>query len=193
MGFLRLALAVALALVSSPAFALQPFEDKALPPEKTRIIYEVLLDFEPEPEPDPKPAPAMPPLDDKAVGLTEEQAIALLRTRNIAVGGKSGQREFLYEGLQVFLLVDARENRLGLVTPVARMDLLRLSEDFVEVSLLQKLMKANYLATGYTRFSLNKEVLWLSYLHPLNTLTPRDFLAALDQLTSVAHKTRETK
>jgi hypothetical protein len=73
------------------------------------------------------------------------------------------------------------------------MDLLRLSEDFVEVSLLQKLMKANYLATGYTRFSLNKEVLWLSYLHPLNTLTPRDFLAALDQLTSVAHKTRETK
>ncbi|GAB4350041.1 MAG: hypothetical protein Kow0099_33360 [Candidatus Abyssubacteria bacterium] len=188
MNFLRLALVAVLVFLSSPVFALEPFEDEALPPEKTRIIYEVLLESERAPE--PEAAPAQPSVDLRAPGMTEERAIELLRARNITVGGKSGQRQFFYDGLQIFLLVEPRQNRLGLVTPVARMDLLRLNDDFVEVSLLQKLMKANYLATGYTRFSLNREVLWVSYLHPLDTLTPSDFLAALEQLTAVAHQTR---
>ena len=92
--------------------------------------------------------------------------------------------------MQVFLLVDSEGNRLRLVTPLARLGLLRQDPGFVEVELLRKLLTANYLSTGDVRLCLNRHIVWAAFFHPLDTLTERDLLSALAQLVRVARETR---
>jgi hypothetical protein len=102
-----------------------------------------------------------------------------------------GRWQFLHEGMQIFLLIDSEHNRIRLVTPLTRLDLHRSNPDFNEVELLQKLLKANYLATGDVRLCLNNHVIWAAFLHPLDSLTERDLLSALGQMVEVARRSSE--
>lgn len=182
-GFLLLSLSVAEAEEAS--------ESGSLPPEKTRIIYETLLPAglgnrtSPEPQGEVPPQPAV-----DGARMTGDTMAEILRQRNIALQGESGHWQFLHNGIQFFLLVDAEHNRMRLMAPLARLDAFRQDADFSEVDLLQRMLRANYLATGDVRLCLNKHVLWAAFLHPLDSLTKRDFLSALDQTATVAQQIR---
>lgn len=76
------------------------------------------------------------------------------------------------------------------MTPLARLDILRQKTDFNEINLLQMMMSANYLATGDVRLCTNRHIIWAVFLHPLDSLTKRDFVNALQQLAEIAKNTR---
>jgi len=199
MRFCRLLLIAGLLSTSlSTVWAEEGSEGKPLPPEKVQIIYENLL----APEGD---AFRLPGTKDQALSqgaqsasvpetgdekMTAQRVAGILKGRNITLQGKPGHWQFVHEEMQVFLLVDPESNRVRLVTPLARLDLLRQDPDFVEVDLLRKLLKANYLPTGDVRLCLNRHIVWAAFLHPLDTLTERDLVSALAQLVRVARETR---
>lgn len=190
MGFGRfLILTCFLILLPSAVQAEKRSESDSLPPEMTRIIYETLLTPEGSGEKTPVPVEAAPPPGTKRAGMTVEKIADILRGRGIELRGKPGSWQFLNEGRQTFLFTDGEHNRMRLMTPLARLDMLRRDAEFSEIELLQKMMKANYLATGDVRLCMNKHVLWAAFLHPLDSLTERDLLSALGQLSETARKT----
>lgn len=196
MRLCRLLLIASVLLMSPSAASGEKASDqKPLPPEKTRIIYETLLAPEDDAatpagakeEPSARPSSA----DARGAGMTPERVAEILGERDIALHGDVGHWQFLHEGMQIFLLIDSERNRIRLVTPLTRLDLHRSNPDFSEVELLQKLLKANYLATGDVRLCLNNHVVWAAFLHPLDSLTERDLLSALGQMVEVARRSRE--
>jgi len=120
--------------------------------------------------------------------MTAEKMAQALRARGIEVRGELLRRQFVYADTQFFLLTEPGQNRMRLLSPLARLDTLRRDPDFNEVELLQELLKANYLATGDARFCVNRNIIWAAFLHPLDTLTERDLISALDQLADTARK-----
>lgn len=177
-------------LFVSGAKAKEGSESKSLPPEKTQMIYDTLLPKEggeaagsETKDETAEPAPG-------AAGMTAERLAEVLREHDIDIQGKPLSLQFLHKGMQVFLLADPQHNRMRLLSPLARLDMLRRDPDFNEVELLQKMLKANYLATGDVRLCVNRHIIWAAFLHPLDSLTERDLMSALDQLAETARKTR---
>jgi hypothetical protein len=160
-------------------------KSESLPPEKTQMIYDTLL---------PKEGSGSEGRGDasrpKTTKMTAEKIAEILREKGIEFTGESGQWEFFHEGMQVFLLTDTENNRVRVMTPLARLDLLRGEPGFSEIELLQEMMRANYLATGDTRLCMNKHIIWAAYLHPLDSLTAHELWSALEQLTETARRTR---
>jgi len=186
---LPLIVTVFLLLPFSRATAGEKTDSDVLPPEKTQIIYETLLPKEAEEagESATENAAAQSAL---RAGTTPERMAQILRDHDIEPMGNAGRRQFIYEGMQMFLLADPQHNRMRLISPLARLDLLRREPDFNEVELLRKMLKANYLATGDVRLCVNNHIIWAAFLHPLDSLTERDFMSALGQLAETAQKTR---
>jgi hypothetical protein len=174
-------------LLVSGAKAEEGAERKPLPPEKTQVIYDTLLPKEgAEPGGAETESEKAPPVS--VAGMTTEKMAQALRARGIEVRGELLRRQFVYAGAQFFLLAEPRQNRMRLLSPLARLDSLRRDPDFNEVELLQELLKANYLATGNARFCVNRNIIWAAFMHPLDTLTERDLMSALDQLADTARK-----
>jgi hypothetical protein len=192
-----LMIAVVLSLLSAPmADAEDTTKSDSLSPEKTKIIYDTLLPSGKAAKKSSKSKNGVSPQASSSrtrhAAMTVERVLKILKERDITSQGKSGQWEFSYEGRQVFLLADSEHNRIRLVTPVVRLDLLRQNADFKEVELLQEMLASDYLATGDVRFCLNNHIIWVAFLHPLDSLNERDLLNALEQLVEVAQKTRES-
>jgi hypothetical protein len=172
----------------------EPSEGNPLPPEKTDVIYETLLSprtmngipFGSQQIAPAKIARAMT----SPLGITGENAADVFRTWGIMLEGGPEQWHFFYTGMQMFLIIDSKADRLRLITPLARLDELRRDPDFAEVMLLQQMLKANYLATGEARICLNRNILWTLFSHPLDTLAERDLLNAIEQVAGIARKTR---
>jgi len=201
MGFCRLLLiAGVFSTLVSAARAEQGSENASLPPEKVSIIYENLLT--PEGDASSPSAAIGEATTQEALStaaspekshecMTMQRVVEILQGKNAKLQGEDGHWQFVHDGMQIFLLVDADRNRIRLVTPLARLDALRQAPGFVEVDLLRKLLKANYLPTGDVRLCLNREIVWAAFLHSLDTLDERDLLSALEQLVRVARETRE--
>lgn len=169
----------------SGAQAAEKSENDTLPPEKTQIIYDTLLPSKKSKHEESKKGENIPRPD-----MTVERVSEILREKNITLQGKSGRWQFSYEGMQVFLIADSKNNRVRVMTPLARLDMLRREPDFSEVELLQDMMRANYLATGDVRLCMNKHIVWAAFLRPLDSLAERDLAGALEQLAETARKTR---
>jgi hypothetical protein len=185
MNFFRgIVVSVAFVLSFSGAATPQEPDAESLPPEKTQLIYDTLL---------PKEMEEYGKSGEKDASKTEmtvKKIVEILRSKDIDLQGKAGQWQFFHEGMQVFLLTSSEGNRMRMMTPLAKLDQLRQNPDFSEIELLQKMMRANYLATGDVRLCLNRHILWAAFLHPLDSLTERELVGALGQLTETVKKTR---
>ncbi len=190
MRFFRTLLVVGLfLLLASRAKAEDVSENEALPPEKTQIIYDTLLPKEGDEQDESGTNDAAAQRAPDA-GMTPERIAKILGKKDVKLRGDSGRWQFIHEGMQVFLLTDLQNNRMRLMSPLAKLDLLRQDPNFDESDLLQKMLKANYLASGDVRLCVNKNVIWAAFLHPLDSLTERDLVSALGQLAETVRKTR---
>jgi len=185
MNFFRVVVvSAALVMCCSGLAAPQEHEADSLPPEKTQLIYDTLLPKEGDEYGKSHKE------DSSDAQMTAQKIASILREKDIDLKGKTGQWQFFHEGMQVFLLTDSDSNRVRMMTPLAKLDQLRQDPSFSEIDLLQRMMRANYLATGDVRLCMNRHILWAAFLHPLDSLTERDLVGALGQLTETVKKTR---
>jgi hypothetical protein len=177
-------------LLASPNMAMAADAQDSLPPEKLEMIYEALLPSEEQIPPADGISDTPAPVSDEHAEAAERIA-GMMRKRGINLHGRPGQWEFEQEGRQLFLLLDFERDRVRLATPLASLDQLRASQDFSEAALFEKLLKANYVATEELRFALNRQVVWLTYLHPLGSLDEGELTHALDQVAVVARRAEQ--
>lgn len=163
------------------------YED-ALPPEKTQMIYDALLPAGKD-APAGNDQPAAAAVSSKKADTPADRVTKMVRARGIPLRGRPGQWEFVYGNRQVFLVIDPGKNSVRLLSPVAELDQLRRGADFDETEFFSRMLKANYLVTGEIRFCLNRQVVWLAFVHPLDTLTEEHLFNALDQIVAIADST----
>lgn len=120
------------------------------------------------------PAAAPAAAGDKAP-MTPQRLLALLKREKLSPEGEPPHVSFYVGRTRVYVNIDEEHDRVRFAIPLAKLDTVD-AERHVE------LLKANYHATGDVRFAVNRNVVWLVYVHRLSTLVDADALSAINQL-----------
>lgn len=131
------------------------------------------LDKQPEQAPE---APALPtePMNNDRLGQ-------LLERLDAEVQGQAGQWLITYTDIPIYVVTDERADRMRIMTPI-------IDAETVSQALLYRLLQANFDAALDARYAIAQNKVWSTFLHPLSSLTERDFFSGLAQ-TLVARNT----
>lgn len=86
--------------------------------------------------------------------------------------------QFTLEERVMLVVTDATAGRMRIITPIA------LITDLPEGA-LQRLMQANFDTALDARYAVAQDLVWGAFLHPLDTLTQRDFASGILQTHSI--------
>lgn len=86
--------------------------------------------------------------------------------------------QFTLEQRIMIVVTDAKAARMRILTPIA------LIED-LPTEIMQRLMQANFDTALDARYAVAQELVWGAFLHPLDTLTVRDFASGILQTHSI--------
>ena len=93
--------------------------------------------------------------------------------------GRPGFWTFTIEGKVLRVITDEKANRMRIITPIIKSDQLEKQD-------LYRLMQANFDTALDARYAIAKGIVWSSYLHPLKSLTDKDFITAIGQVVNLA-------
>lgn len=118
--------------------------------------------------------PATGPMNNKRID-------ELLRRLDEDVQGAPGHWRLNYQSAELMVITDEAADRLRVMTPAAHIS--ELSGD-----VLFRMLQANFDSVLDARYAIAKDVVWSVFVHPLSSLTDRDFFSGLAQ-TIIATKT----
>ncbi|MEL6258514.1 MAG: hypothetical protein AAFQ67_05615 [Pseudomonadota bacterium] len=121
----------------------------------------------------------VPPPAADVIATTGEDLLAVITQidEDAQVTGNGAQ--FQFNERDFILVFDENAGRMRLMTPVA--PAAALGPD-----LLERVLQANYDAVLDARYALANDLLWSVFLHPLPSLTQRDFISGLAQTATAA-------
>lgn len=93
--------------------------------------------------------------------------------------GKPGYWEFDLEGYQTLVITDENFDRMRIIVPIKKID-------GIDGNELLRMMQANFDSALDARYSIARGVLWSAFIHPLSTLTARQFIDGLAQSVNLA-------
>lgn len=88
--------------------------------------------------------------------------------------GQLGRWVMRYESIQLYVVTDEKADRMRIITAIAP------AKD-LEPELLYRLMQSNFDSALDARYAIAKDVLWSAFIHPLASLTDKDFFSGLAQ------------
>ncbi|MEP3050802.1 MAG: hypothetical protein ABJP48_13650 [Erythrobacter sp.] len=86
--------------------------------------------------------------------------------------------EFTLEERRMLVVTDATNGRMRVITPIAPVEAL-------PEGALRRLMQANFDTALDARYAVAQNLIWAAFVHPLDTLTTRDFASGLLQTHSL--------
>lgn len=116
--------------------------------------------------------------------MTNARLEQILRTLEPDVKGGNGQWQMLRDGIPITVLTDESHNRMRVVAPAAEVKK-------VDQQVLMRMMEANFGTALDARYAIFKEIVWATFIHPLDSLRERDLISALQQVVTLV-KTTET-
>ena len=105
----------------------------------------------------------------------------LLERLDAEVKGQDGRWQISYKDVPLYVVTDERADRMRIMTPI-------IDADTVSQALLYRLLQANFDAALDARYAIAQDKVWSTFIHPLSSLTERDFFSGLAQ-TLVARNT----
>jgi len=105
----------------------------------------------------------------------------LLERLDAEVQGQDGRWQVDYNDVSLYVVTDEQADRMRIMTPI-------IDADTASQTLLYRLLQANFDAALDARYAIAQDKVWSTFLHPLSSLTDRDFLSGLAQ-TLVARNT----
>jgi len=93
------------------------------------------------------------------------------------VEGKNGSWRFVIQDLLFICLTDETHNRMRIISPVEKM------ED-VSNDQIRKCLEANFHTALDSKYAISDDVLWSTFIHPLNELTNEQVIDAISQVYS---------
>ena len=94
------------------------------------------------------------------------------------VEGQPGLWQFTYRDVQMMCVTDESHDRMRVISARAAVEDLSHDE-------LMSCMEANFDRTLDARYCVYKGKLWCAFIHPLRSLTDRQFRSALDQVAGI--------
>ncbi|MEO1219723.1 MAG: hypothetical protein AAFY42_00030 [Pseudomonadota bacterium] len=124
---------------------------------------------------DPEESPEISPENQASLEMIEEVIGALdaEATRN----GNNWQ--FTLEERMLIVVTDTSAGRMRIITPIAESAAL-------PPEALERLMQANFDTALDARYAIGQGVVWGAFVHPLDSLTTRDFASGVLQTKSLA-------
>jgi hypothetical protein len=143
--------------------------------------------------PEAAPAPEAPPaedeflLDEAPAAPTEvapeitavlEEMDQVIKALDAKATRTGNSWQFTLEERVMLVVTDTTAARMRIITPIA------LIED-LPADAMQRLMQANFDTALDARYAVAQNLVWGAFLHPLDTLTTRDFAAGILQTHSI--------
>ena len=92
--------------------------------------------------------------------------------------GEPGHWQLVVDGKQVLVITDENANRMRIISPITNSDELTQPQ-------LYRIMQANFDSALDARYAVAKEVLWSAFIHPLSSLSDREFLVGVGQVVNL--------
>jgi len=111
--------------------------------------------------------------------MTAEDLVALIQKFDTKSEARNNSVSFAVNERDLMLVYDSKADRMRILTPIVPRTLA--SEDVME-----RMMQANYDAVLDARYAMANDIVWAVFIHPLSSLTKKDFLSAIAQTVTAA-------
>lgn len=116
---------------------------------------------------------------DHEAGPMDQARLEMLFAEHVeAITGPPGAIETVVDGIQLYCISDAANDRMRFVAPIARASTL-------DPRVLPVLLQANFHSTLDARYSISEDVVFATFLHPLSSLTPELVESGMAQVLSL--------
>ena len=111
--------------------------------------------------------------------MNNDRLDQLIKRFDQHAAGKPGFWQITYDNMQVLIITDEKANRMRIITQIT--DVKELTKEH-----LYRLMQANFDSALDARYAIAKDAIWSTFLHPLGSLTEKDFYSGLAQVITLA-------
>ena len=118
-------------------------------------------------------------------GKSEEQRVMnnarlaeLIKRVDENAQGRPGFWEFTVEAYRVTVMTDEKADRMRIIIPIVEAEKL-------DKALLVRTMQANFDSALDARYAIARGVLWAAFIHPLSSLSDKDFLSGIGQTVNI--------
>lgn len=123
-------------------------------------------------------APAAPADITPEITAVLDQMDAVIKALDSKATRTGNSWQFTLEERVMLVVTDATAGRMRILTPIAAIAEL-------PDGAMQRLMQANFDTALDARYAVAQDLVWGAFLHPLDTLTQRDFAAGILQTHSI--------
>ncbi len=110
--------------------------------------------------------------------MTNERLQQILQRIDPEFTGSPGLWQIQVENIPVRVITDTNADRMRIVAPIRKAEELSPQE-------MLRILQANYDTTLDARYAVGQGVLWSTFVHPLSSLTDRDFVSGLGQTVNI--------
>ena len=111
--------------------------------------------------------------------MTAENLVTLIQKFDEEASVNKNMVRFKLQEREVLLVYDVKADRMRLLAPIA-------PQSIANEDILARMMQANYDAVLDARYALANDIVWSVFIHPLSSLTQKDFLSAVAQTVTAA-------
>jgi len=111
--------------------------------------------------------------------MTQSEMAKIIKELVEETQGSDNNLSFIYDGVTITMVSDARANRMRLVSPVIEAG--NMSDQQVIASLV-----SNYHLALDARYAIGSGVLFSTYIHPMAELTKNQLLSAVRQVATLS-------
>jgi hypothetical protein len=123
-------------------------------------------------------APAAPAKVSPEITAILEQMDQVIKALDAKAERTGNSWQFTLQERTMLVVTDTTAARMRIITPIALVD------DLPEGA-LQRLMQANFDTALDARYAVAQNLVWGAFIHPLDTLTQRDFAAGILQTHAI--------
>ncbi|MGR8919196.1 MAG: type III secretion system chaperone [Gammaproteobacteria bacterium] len=105
---------------------------------------------------------------------------AVIERLGIEAVGAAGQWRLVVDGRALMIITDEKHDRMRIMGHVT-------AAEALDEALLTRTMQANFDTALDARYAIARNTLWSVFVHPLSTLSERDFLLGLGQVVNLAN------
>jgi len=115
-----------------------------------------------------------------STSMTNKAMDEIIRRIAKDIEGGQGFWRFHIQNKQIIVITDDKADRMRIMTPI-------IEAEKLDSAQLLRLMQANFDSALDARYSIAKNVLWGTFLHPFQSLGDREFLSGLGQVVNLAN------
>lgn len=108
--------------------------------------------------------------------MTNERLAEIVNRLDENAEGHEGFWQFSFDGVPLLLVIDARADRMRVISPIGDF-----AQEDLAPELLFRMLQANFDTTLDARYGYAQGKLWSVYIHPLSPLTDQQFLSGIGQ------------